>query len=394
MVSRNILVASVIVVILVAGAGFYFMQQPSKPTPTPTPTMTPTPTATPTSSPTPTTTPTQTPTVSPEEQAVRKVAQAYFDNINSHALADYLALFTKDAEFGWTYSETPSKGIAAIEKLHKDWFTEDPNAGLKLLNISEVTVARDTAEVKAFCTLIGKYRDIAFTYRQDNLYMVKEGDAWKINKMMAVYYSEILAPSSTNAVTIDGKWTTPDEWNDAVEVPMEYSPWGDHNANGTTYLKVKHDGSYLYVLVDYVSDTTPYSPGIGYWWEGVSVCFDPERNGGWKPQSDDYLYNIGVATGQQYKAKVEVSGGKWNWPSQTDTSEIIQKSIVFSSDTTNDPYTTAKHSIYEFKIPLPDKKEVGFFVSAADHGAMSYMTWPGKTWDGNPQAWGVLKLSP
>jgi hypothetical protein len=173
---------------------------------------------------------------------------------------------------------------------------------------------------------------------------------------------------------------------------MEQSFGGTHINNGTAYLRVKHDGSNLYVLVDYVSDTTPSSPPIGYWWEGVTVYFDPERNGGWKPQSDDYLYNIGAQTGEQYKAKVEASGGKWNWPAQTDKSEIIQKSIVFSSDATNDQYTTAKHTIYEFKIPLPGKTEVGFFVGAADHGAKSYMSWPGKTWDLVPQAWGVLKL--
>ncbi|MBS7622748.1 hypothetical protein KEJ39_03625 [Candidatus Bathyarchaeota archaeon] len=44
----------------------------------------------------------------------------------------------------------------------------------------------------------------------------------------------------------------------------------------------------------------------------------------------------------------------------------------------------AKHCIYEFKIPLPDKREAGFFVGAADHGGKLYMTWPGKAW-GTPK---------
>jgi ketosteroid isomerase-like protein len=388
------ILAATIVVLVVIGAASVYMTQPQAPTPSPTPTVspTPTPTTTPSTSPTPTTAPTPSPppTVSPEEQVVRDVVKAYFDALNKQSLPDLTSLFTKDAVYP-IYDKNYT-GVAEIEKVFKEAFAMDPTMRFNLLNISDVKMSTETAEAKGFRIRTGKMPDVGVNYAYDHLFMIKEDGKWKIKKALVTYYSEIVAPSLTNAVTVDGKWTTPDEWKDAVEVPMRYSIWGDHNANGTAHLRVKHDESYLYLLVDYVSDTTPQSPGIGYWWEGVTVCFDPEQNGGWKPQSDDYLYNIGVSTGQQYKAKVGVSGGKWNWPSQTDTSELIQKSIVFSSNATNDPYSTVKHSIYEFKMPLPDKKVFGFFVGAADHGGKSYMTWPSDAWDQAPNTWGILKL--
>ena len=222
--------------------------------------------------------------------------------------------------------------------------------------------------------------------------MIKEDDSWKITAVTSSIHAEIVIPRLSNIVHIDGKWTTSDEWSDALEVPMEYNGYDPCPNNGTTYIRIKHDGSYLYVLVDYISDSTPRSPPRGNWWEGVEVYFDPEQNGGWTPQPDDYLYNFCVEPAQQWKAKVKTTDGKWDWAHQY-TSEEIQKLMAFSSDATNDPYTTNKHVIYELKIPLPDKKEFGLFIDATDHGAKSFMTWPGKVWNEIPQAWGILKLS-
>ena len=55
-----------------------------------------------------------------------------------------------------------------------------------------------------------------------------------------------------NAVTIDGRWTTSDEWSDTYRVSM-YLVQG---SQGTAYVRFKHDADSLYILVDFISDTT------------------------------------------------------------------------------------------------------------------------------------------
>ena len=55
-----------------------------------------------------------------------------------------------------------------------------------------------------------------------------------------------------NAVTIDGRWTTSEEWSDTSRVSM-YLVQG---SQGTAYVRFKHDADFLYILVDPISDTT------------------------------------------------------------------------------------------------------------------------------------------
>lgn len=387
------LVAAVVVIVLVAGGAFYALQQPPPTsTPTATPTLTPSPSSTvlptPTASPPPTTTPT--PTIDPEEQKIRDLIQAGEKAINSHSLTDIMSQYTQDIEISFSIIEKPYKGLSEVEKLYSDYFKGDPTASIKDFNVTDIIISGENAEAKVFGIQFGKWGDIAFTYKYAHFYFAKVGGEWKVKRISNVYYSEISAPKLTNTVTIDGKWTTPEEWKDAVEMPMEAVQYGNSPNNGTAFLRVKHDESNLYVLIDYVSDTTPRSPPTGSWWENAVVYFDPGRKGGWTPQEGDYCYEIAVEPAQQWKGRVQAVGGKWDWY-KGDNSEQIQKLMGFSSNTTNDPYTT-KHSIYEFKMPLPDQKELGFYVGASDQGGKSYMTWPGKVGDGTPQAWGVLKL--
>jgi ketosteroid isomerase-like protein len=384
MVSRNILVASVIVVILVAGAGFYFIQQPSVTVSPPKPTTPSTPATSPTPKPPP--------LIQPEEE-VKKVVQAYFDAINAHSWDKLASLFTKDVTISISYWGQAPMGITDVKSYYEEMYTLDPTFGMKLLNITEVTVSTNNAQAKGTYLITGKRNDIAFEGNYDQLSMIKQGNEWKVLRVSVAHYSpDVVCPKLTQPVTLDGKWTTPEEWSDAVVVPMEYSPTAalEFPNNGTAYLLVKHDTHYLYIMVDYISDTTPGSAAMpNTWWEGAYVYFDPMKNRGSEPQQDDYVYELAVSGGQEWHARVPVKNNAYDWKASIE----MPSASAFSSDVTNDPHSKNKHVIYEFKIPLPKETEVGFFAAAIDTGSKSYMTWPGKVRDWTLDGWSTLKLS-
>ena len=397
MVSKTVLIVAVIILILAVFGGVYVTQQSSTPafTPVPTTTKTPLPTspATPTNTQTPSSTTAPTSTVSPEED-VEQVVKAYFDAINTHSWNKLGPLFTKDATVSVSYWRQAPMDIPDVKSYYEEMYTLDPTFGMKLLNISEVTVSTNNAQAKGTYLVTGRRNDITFEGNYDQLSMIKQENEWKVTKVSVAHYSpDIVCPKLTQPVTLDGKWTTPDEWSDAAVVPMEYNPEAALQQcpnNGTAYLLVKHDSHYLYVMVDYISDTTPAStPLPNTWWEGAYVYLDPQRNGGAQPQPNDYCYELAVSGGQEWHAKVPVKNNAYDWQASIE----MPGTSAFSSDTTNNPYSKARHAVYEFKIPLPKETEIGFFVTAMDTGAKSYLTWPGKVRDYVPDGWSTLRLS-
>ena len=89
----------------------------------------------------------------------------------------------------------------------------------------------------------------------------------------------LAVPRLMNLVTIDGKWTTPDEWSDTQRVSMLVA----EGPESTGFLRVKNDDQYLYMLLDLVSDTTPairQTRGLpGHWsYDGISVGIDEHAN--------------------------------------------------------------------------------------------------------------------
>jgi hypothetical protein len=143
-------------------------------------------------------------------------------------------------------------------------------------------------------------------------------------------------------------------------------------------------------MVDYISDTTPGSAAMpNTWWEGGYAYFDPQRNRGSEPQPDDYYYQLAVSGSQEWHGKVLVKNNAYDWQASVE----MPSTSARSADPINDPYSKTRHAIYEFKIPLPKETETGFFVTAVDTGAKSYMTWPGKVRDYTPGGWSTLKLS-
>ncbi len=148
----------------------------------------------------------------------------------------------------------------------------------------------------------------------------------------------------TNAVTIDGKWTTSSEWTDAASYPLA------GGLNGIYRLKweAASDFSYIYqyYLVEIVGDTTSDSA------DSVVVCMAASATlfgnpvGGTTPQSDCWKFEVNgtgaTATTTVYKG----TGTGWavytGWTKPTNFNGAV---TVNTSQLSATP-----HKIIEFKM--------------------------------------------
>jgi hypothetical protein len=162
--------------------------------------------------------------------------------------------------------------------------------------------------------------------------------------------ASINVPHSTNAANIDGQWTISSEWTDASEFKLFT---GDSNA----YFRSKENSSYLFLLVDFVSDQTGSLSDSIATFDYCGFFFDVANDGGFYPKSDDYfLSHYYISSTYKSGLQTYVSQGTGsnkednNWK-QIETPQGFILERGFSS--TNDPYQSSKnHRIYEAAVPL------------------------------------------
>jgi len=163
-----------------------------------------------------------------------------------------------------------------------------------------------------------------------------------------------------NPVTIDGKWTTADEWDDTYRVSM-YVIQGPES---TGYIRLKHDADFLYLLVDFISDTTPASKQT--------------QKGG---QSDYDHFNVGIdkdvndTNTECCDTTVDI---RWNnGKVAPDPVTPLWVEGAMSYDATNDPDSKTSHAIYEFSIPMGTfEKNSAIRASVWDRSRAVNMHWP------------------
>jgi hypothetical protein len=142
-----------------------------------------------------------------------------------------------------------------------------------------------------------------------------------------------------NPVTIDGKWTTPDEWSDAQRVSMYVA----EGPESTGFIRIKNDDQYLYLLVDFISDTTP---AIGqpraqpsHWsYDGVSIAVDKHANEQKPTDAADLVIVLMWWSG-------------YNAPEPVTPSDAWIEGVM-SYDATNDPDSQTSHALYELAVPM------------------------------------------
>jgi hypothetical protein len=167
----------------------------------------------------------------------------------------------------------------------------------------------------------------------------------------------------TNPVTIDGKWTSANEWEDAFEVSI-----GFVKGSGEAYFKGKHDQNYLYALIDFVSDKASQ---VNDW---TALAIDPSRTLLSAPQRDDFLL-VGRwnSPNDFLEAIAWGTGTAWGAPSVELTGGF---SVASSRSADNDPYSASPHLIYEFQVPMSKLKAIIGIQAVASDGEENMGAWP------------------
>jgi hypothetical protein len=199
-------------------------------------------------------------------------------------------------------------------------------------------------------------------------------------------------PLSGNVPNIDGRWDTPTEWTDGLEIELQDSQgW-------TVFIRIKQciygPKAYLFILVDCIHNLA--SSGA---YRDVYVGLDYEDQGGNAPQTDDFYF---MAYGNHL---AQGDGTHWSpvWPHPDGFECSYQWSSI------NDPYESSEdHLTVEYKFPANyvfTSSAHGFYIAVAyPNTEWLILEWPegaGGYWDPDkglvlpaPGMWGDVFLKP
>lgn len=194
--------------------------------------------------------------------------------------------------------------------------------------------------------------------------------------------SELMVPWASSAEA-DG-FIKPGEYDDAIRVNLTRDGW-------VAYLYVKHDGEFLYVFLDQVSDEI-------FWYDNCWVAIDTLSDGGDAPRDDDYLFDSShhIWIGDTPHQK-DIPNGQWTelkGHRPEPYADLVEELAPFLdgrsmgwSRTWSSPNSLKPHVIYEIRIPIKgwiieQKPRFGFLVAAGSPGRPSNKAvWPSRAFD-------------
>ena len=183
----------------------------------------------------------------------------------------------------------------------------------------------------------------------------------------------ITFPATRKIPDIDGILGS-DEWADANVIDIS-------SGNLTGYLSIKCDSQFLYLLIEFINDTTP---PVTYPRENTWVAIDTLDDGGTAPQTDDYLFNSEYSWANLIW---QGTGSDWTVKLPPPDYYAVQ---VFS----NSSYSNSTHLVNEIRIPLSllgNSTHYGFYVGVCDSNMHRNIEWPtgaGGTWNWWPPSTG------
>ena len=175
--------------------------------------------------------------------------------------------------------------------------------------------------------------------------------------------------------TIDGDWTSDDEWTDG-----EITPIGEDAACRSTWDMGDEDVMTRWV-VEFFSDTT--DDPEDYW----QVCFDGDQSMGSAPQATDFKFEI---TGHGDLVWYEGDGTDWT------EKELDETEIEWASSLSDSPTNSTAHWILEFQIPknlgsvlLSMTWNLRVAVYDASNSEAGELAWPPDSDADVPDTWGM-----
>ncbi|MCW3975845.1 MAG: hypothetical protein NWE86_06355 [Candidatus Bathyarchaeota archaeon] len=195
----------------------------------------------------------------------------------------------------------------------------------------------------------------------------------------------ITSSISINEVTIDGKWTTPHEWEDATKFSLKRGNEMTQIISG--YFCIKDDKNFLYILIDYISDKNIDKKDV------AKICLDTNNDKANAPKFDDYMIGLDWSTGNASGIIWKGNGNNW----------ALEKKIQFgfevasTNDAEKDPYLKLPHLIYEFAISrelFKNSSIIGFCAFAEDKNSRmpTNLLFPKTFQHVNPSTWANLAL--
>ena len=190
-------------------------------------------------------------------------------------------------------------------------------------------------------------------------------------------YAIIEYPSAATA-TVDGIWTTEDEWTDTPHTEIS------GNATGTFGYNIQDFTNFgLEWIVEIFTDNTT---DTGDYWQ---ICLDNQNGGGAAPQSGDYMIEI---TGHTTLKAYEGTGSGWT--------EITPEpnELTWENTISDSPNNSTPHWILEIvdlskttgNILVSDPPPTGMRIAAYDANTSTLAAWAPDSDADVPDEWGVI----
>jgi hypothetical protein len=175
------------------------------------------------------------------------------------------------------------------------------------------------------------------------------------------------------AATIDGMWTTADEWNDGPVMTMSNNASFTYNMDFTTYA--------IEWLVEIFTDNTN---NTGDYWQ---ICLDPDNSGGATPQTGDFKIEIqGHTTLKVYQ------GTGTGWTEITGANELTWANTISPSTWNSTPHwileiTDPDKTTGTIQTPAPTN---GMRVAAYDATTGELASWAPNSNANVPDQYGII----
>jgi len=190
-------------------------------------------------------------------------------------------------------------------------------------------------------------------------------------------YTMIERPCAETA-TIDGTWTTDDEWTDVEMIDMSGTATGQFG-----YVVQDFSVMGLEWVVEFFDDDTDDE---GDYWK---ICFDDQNSGGSAPDSGDFMFEIvGHTTLTVYQ------GDGSGWTEVDPEGEVVWSDSIDSSPLNSEPHWILE--VYETSktagvVVIPTSPPTGMNIIAYDASTDTIAAWAPDSSADDPDSWGLIE---